>query len=300
MGEASMRSMLSAGILVLSLTAAAHAEPDWKRVEQVLGRQATEQPGGVHRFSLPRSDLKVTLDGIAIRPALALGSWLAFHPAGGDDAMVMGDLVLTEAELNPVMKVLAEGGIDVTAIHNHLLRTQPAVTYMHVAGHGDPVELVEALRLALEQSGTPVAFTPAPAAAEEQGPKLDTAALERVLGREGKASGSVHQFAIPRAEPVSEHGAEVPPSMGTAIAINFQPLDGGKAAATGDFVLTAEEVNPVLRVLRERGIEVTALHNHMLEEEPRLFFMHFWAVDEAGKIAEGLRTALGKVNVAKS
>ena len=294
-----MRTVLSAGVLVLSLTAAAHAEPDWKRVEQVFGRQATEQPGGVHRFSLPRSDLKVTLDGVAIRPALALGSWLAFHPAGGDEAMVMGDLVLTEAELNPVMKVLAEGGIDVTAIHNHLLRAQPATMYMHVEGHGDPAKLAETFRAALEQSGTPLA-SPAGGGSGEQEVGLDTAALERVLGHQGKASGGVHQFSIPRAEPIADGGMGVPPSMGTGIAINFQPAGQGKAAATGDFVLTAGEVNPVLRTLREHGIEVTALHNHMLEEEPRLFFMHFWGVDDPGKLAEGLKAALGNVNVAKS
>ena len=214
--------------------------------------------------------------------------------------MVMGDLVLTEEEVNPVMSGLVEGGIDVTAIHNHLLRAQPATMYMHVEGHGDPVKLAQTLRLALEQSETPVAFQPAAADAEEQGPTLDTAALERILGHQGKASGGVYQFSIPRAEPIADGGMEVPPSMGTGIAINFQPLDGGKAATTGDFVLTAEEVNPVLRALREHGIEVTALHNHMLEEEPRLFFMHFWGVDDAGKLAEGLKAALGKVNVAKS
>src|SRR4051812_11414725 len=179
-GEASMRTVLSAGVLALALTATAHAEVDWKQVEQVFGRPAAEQPGGVHRFSLPRSDLKVTLDGIAIKPALALGSWLAFQPTGGDEAMVMGDLVLTEPELNPVMKVLAGNGIDVTAIHNHLLRAQPATMYLHVEGHGDPVQLARALRLALEQSKTPVASQPAaPTGTEEQGPKLDTAALDR-------------------------------------------------------------------------------------------------------------------------
>src|SRR5215213_10210798 len=199
-GEASMRTVLSAGVLALSLAATAHAEVDWKQVEQVFGRPGPEQPGGVHRFSLPRSDLKVTLDGIAIKPALALGSWLAFHPTGGDEAMVMGDLVLTEPELKPVMKVLAGNGIDVTAIHNHLLRAQPATMYLHVEGHGDPLQLARALRLALEQSDTPVAFQPAPTGAQEQGPTLDTAALDRILGRQGKANGGVYQFSIPRAE----------------------------------------------------------------------------------------------------
>jgi hypothetical protein len=298
MGEASMRTVLSAGVLALSLTTAAYAEPDWKRVEQVFGRQATEQPGGVHRFSLPRSDLKVTLDGVAIRPALALGSWLAFHPAGGDEAMVMGDLVLTEQELNPVMRVLAEGGIDVTAIHNHLLRAQPATMYMHVEGHGDPAKLAQTFRAALEQSGTPLASPSGGSGQQEMG--LDTAALERVLGHKGKASGGVYQFSIPRAEPIAEGGMDVPPSMGTSIAINFQAAGQGKAATTGDFVLTAQEVNAVLRALREHGIEVTALHNHMLEEEPRLFFMHFWGVDDPERLAQGLKAALDKVNVSKS
>jgi hypothetical protein len=229
---------------------------------------------------------------------LALGSWLAFHPTGGDDAMVMGDLVLTESELNPVMKVLAEGGIDVTAIHNHLLRAQPATMYMHVEGHGDPTKLAQTFRTALEQSGTPLTSPSGGSGEQEVG--LDTAALERILGHQGKASGGVYQFSIPRAEPIADGGMGVPPSMGTGIAINFQSAGQGKTATTGDFVLTAAEVNPVLRTLREHGIEVTALHNHMLEEEPRLFFMHFWGVDDPGKLAEGLKAALDKVNVAKS
>src|SRR5215217_5799599 len=233
MGEGPMRAVLSAGVLAISLTAAtAHAEPDWQRVEQTLGRQAAEQPGGVRRFGLPRSDLKVTLDGVAVRPALALGSWLAFQPAGGDQAMVMGDLVLTEAELNPVMKVLAEGGIEVTAIHNHLLRAQPATMYMHVEGHGDPASLAGTLRAALERSGTPLAPPAGGSGQQEIG--LDTAALERILGHPGKASGGVYQFSIPRAEPIADGGMAVPPSMGTGIAINFQPAGEGEAATTGD------------------------------------------------------------------
>jgi hypothetical protein len=290
---------LGAGILAATLAAPVHAATDWKKVEQIFGRPAAEQPGGVHRFSLPRSDLKVTLDGVAIKPALALGSWLAFKEMDGE-GMVMGDLVLTEDEVNPVMSRLAEGGIEITALHNHLLRAKPATMYMHVEGHGDPVKLAQALRLALEQSETPVAFQPAPAAAKEEGPTLDTAALERILGHQGKANGTVYQFSVPRAEAVNAGGMEVPPSMGTYIAINFQPLDGGKAATTGDFVLTGDEVNPVLRALRQHGIEVTAIHNHMLADQPRLFFMHFWGVDQADKLAEGLKAALANVATAKS
>jgi hypothetical protein len=286
-----MRTLTLAAALACAFAASAEAETDWKQVEQVFGREATEQPGGVHRFSLPRSDLKVTVDGIAIKPALALGSWLAFKEMDGG-AMVMGDLVLTEPEINPVLSRLAEGGIEITALHNHLLRAQPATFYLHIDGHGDPVNLARTLHLALEQSRTPLVSQPAPAAAAPQGPELDTAALERVFGRKGKASGGVYQLSIPRAEPITADGMEVPPAMGTAIAVNFQPLDGGRAATTGDFVLRAEEVNPVLRALREHGIEVTAIHNHMLADEPRLFFMHFWAHDDAVTLARGLRSAL--------
>jgi hypothetical protein len=291
----SLFPMAAFGAMLVLTTPAGAAEPDWKQIEQVFGRPAPEQPGGVRRFGFPRSDLKVTLDGVVIKPSLALGSWLAFHPTGGDETMVMGDLVLTQDEVNPVMSRLAEDGIEVTALHNHILRAEPATMYMHVEGHGDPVKLAQALRAALEQSKTPLA--PSAGGSGQQDMELDTAALERILGHEGKASGGVYQFSLPRAEAITDRGMEVTPAMGTGIAINFQPLGGGKAATTGDFVLTAEEVNPVLHALRQHGIEVTALHNHMLHEEPRLFFMHFWGVDQAAKLAEGLRAGLDKAAV---
>ena len=277
------------------------ADTDWKRVDEALGRPGADQPGGVHRFGFPRTDLKVTLDGVAIEPALALGSWLAFQPARGDEAMVMGDLVLTQEEVNPVMSRLAEGGIEITALHNHLLRAQPATMYMHVEGHGDPVQLAQALRAALERSGTPLGAPAKPSPdAGAQGAGLDTAAIEQALGRKGTANGKVLQVSVPRAEPVADGGMAVPPAMGSAEAINFQAAGEGRAATTGDFVLTAAEVNPVLRALREHGIEVTALHNHMLTDEPRLFFMHFWGVGEPGRLAEGLKAALDRIDVAKS
>jgi Domain of Unknown Function (DUF1259) len=281
-------------------TPAGAADVDWKRVDEALGRPGADQPGGVHKFGLPRTDLKVTLDGVAIEPALALGSWLAFQPAGGG-AMVMGDLVLTQEEVNPVMSRLAEGGIEITALHNHLLRAQPATMYMHVEGHGDPVRLAQALRAGLEQSKTPLGAPAKPSSgAGVQGAGLDTTAIEQTLGRKGAANGKVFQVSVPRAGPVADGGMAVPPAMGSAEAINFQPAGEGKAATTGDFVLTAAEVNPVLRALREHGIEVTAIHNHMLDDQPRLFFMHFWGVGEPGRLAEGLKAALDKIDVAKS
>ncbi len=276
---------------------AASAAPDWTAVSHALGKEGAVQPGGVYRVGLPRTDLKVMLDGVMIRPALALGSWLAFQDMG-DHTMVMGDLVLTHEEVNPVMKVLVENGLEVTALHNHLLRSSPATMYMHVGGHGDAVKLAAALGKAIAQSETPMG-APSAAAPIARAPALDTASLERTLGYKGKANGGIYQFSVPRAEPVREAGAVVPEAMGSATVINFQPTSDGKAAITGDFVLTAEEVNPVIRALRANGIEVTALHNHMLDDEPRLFFMHFWANDDALKLARGLRAALDHVKVGK-
>lgn len=298
-----MRRMLAFAIATcLAIPAApASAAIDWSRVDQALGKSGRNQPGDVHKYGLPRSDLHVTVDGVAIKPALALGGWLAFKPMG-EQAMVMGDLVLTEQEINPVLSKLLADGIAVTALHNHLLRAQPATFYMHVAAEGDPVKLATDLHDALSVSGTPLgvgsaaqAASAAPASVE-----LDTARLEQTLGHKGSATGGVYQFGIPRGDTIKDQGMAIPPAMGTAIAINFEPTGGGKAAITGDFVLEANEVEPVLTTLREAGIEVTALHNHMIDEQPRTYFVHFWANDDALKLAKGLRAALDKVNVARS
>jgi len=218
----------------------------------------------------------------------------------GDQGMVMGDLVLTMDEVAPVTRKLAAGAIDVTALHNHLLRNQPFTMYMHVLGHRDPVKLATALHTALAETKTPLAASPAAPAAAPPPIDLDTAAIDQTLGAKGTNNGGIYQFSIPRAEPIKDNGMDVPPPMGSANAINFQPTGGGKAAITGDFVLIANEVNPVLRALREHGIEVTAIHNHMLDDQPHLYFMHFWANDDARKLAEGLKAALAQINIAKS
>jgi hypothetical protein len=232
----------------------AHAqEIDWQKVDAAFGRKPAVVAGDVHRYGFPRTDLTVTLDGVNIKPALALGGWIAFKPAHGG-AMAMGDLVLLETEINPVMSKLLENGLEITAIHNHLLRSSPATFYIHVGGHGDPVKMAATIREALTASKTP-------------------------LG-----------------------GMEIAPvgPMGLVTPINFQPTGGGKAAITGDFVLTGDEVNPVIKALRENGIDVTAIHSHMLAEQPRLFFLHFWANDDALKLARGLRAALDKTASTKS
>jgi hypothetical protein len=274
------------------VTAASAQEIDWQKVDDAFGRKAAVS-GDVHRYGFPRSDLTVTLDGVAIKPALALGGWVAMKPAHGG-AMVMGDLVLLETEINPVMAKLIEGGLDITAIHNHLLRATPATFYMHVGGHGDPARMAAAIHDALAVSKTPLA----PPATVGAAPSidLDTAQLDQLIGVKGQANGGVYQFNVPRRDPITEGGMAMTPvgPLGVAIAINFQPTGGGKAAITGDFVLTGDEVNPVVKALRSNGIDVTAVHSHMLDEQPRLFFMHFWANDDALKLARGLRAALDK------
>jgi len=271
---------------------------DWKKVDEAAGRTAAVS-GDVHRYGFPRSDLQVTLDGVTIKPALALGGWAAFKPAHGG-AMVMGDLVLLEAEIAPVMTKLIENGIEVTAVHNHLLRATPATFYLHIGGHGDPVKMIAAIRGALEASKTPL--TPPAPAASQPAINLDTAQIDQIIGAKGQANGGVYQIGVPRRDAITEDGTRLDPAgpLGVATGINFQPAGGGKAALTGDFVLLGSEVNPVIKALRENGIEMTALHSHMPTEEPRLFFMHFWANDDALKLARGLRAALDKTASAKS
>jgi hypothetical protein len=277
----------------------AHAqEANWQAVDDALGRKPAVS-GDVRRYGFPRTDLTVTLDGVAIKPALALGGWVAFKPMHGE-AMVMGDLVLLETEINPVMLKLIEGGLEITAVHNHLLRASPATFYMHVGGHGDPAKMAAVIHDALAVSKTPQA-TPA-AAAPPPAVDLDTAQLDQLIGAKGQANGGVYQFNVPRRAPVTEAGMSLTPPapLGAAIAINFQPTGSGRAAITGDFVLTGDEVNPVITALRTNGIDVTAVHSHMLDEQPRLFFLHFWAVDDALKLAKGLRAALDKTASTKS
>jgi hypothetical protein len=275
--------------------------PDWSAVENALGRKGTPSPGGVARFSFPRSDLNVVLHGVTLKPALALGSWVAFRRIA-DHAMVMGDLVLLEAEVTTVMASLQQNGVDQTALHNHLVGESPRVMYMHIHAIGNAERIAKAVRTALEFTNTPLAApasastTPAVPAPPPIAAAFDTATVATTLGVTGKMNGGVYQLTVPRRERICDEGQEIPSAMGVATAINFQPTIGGKAAITGDFVLLGKEVNPVLWTLNENGIEVTAIHSHMIDELPRLYFMHFWAVDDAAKLARGLRAAIDRTN----
>lgn len=273
---------------------------DWGAVEAALGRSGSMQPGAVFKFSMPRTDLSVTSAGVQIAPALALGSWLAFKERGEGETVAMGDLVLTEQEYSRVIARLQEGGVAQTAVHKHLLEMSPAIWWTHVHGEGDPVEIARTVRGALELTGTPPGDEPGAEALAEPTPgtlALDTAEISRILGYAGNVSGGVYHVSVARAETIRASGLEVPASMGTATALNFQPTGDGRAVINGDFVMTTDEVQGVIRALEQSGITVVALHNHMLTEEPRLFFLHFWANDDATELASGLRAALDQMNV---
>ncbi len=288
---------LALGVALLLSSPAGAADIDWNKVDAALGKTAAVS-GEVHRYGLPRSDLHVTLDGVSIKPALALGGWVAFAPMHGE-AMLMGDLVLLETEITPVMTKLLESGLDITAIHNHILRAAPATFYMHVAGHGDPEKMAASIRLALSSASKTPFDSPATTAGPAPAIDLDTAKIDAVMGSKGTANGGVYQFGIPRREPATESAMQVNAALGGANAINFQPTGNGKAAITGDFLVTGNEVNPLIRALRAGDIEVTAIHSHMLDENPRMFFIHFWANDDALKLARGVRAALDKTAVAQ-
>jgi hypothetical protein len=281
---------------VLAADAARGQTASWRgAVDSALGRAGTLQPDSAYKFGFPRSDLDVTVGSVKLRPSLALGAWVAFLPVGRSESIVMGDLVLTEAEIDPVMRALQAGGVEQTALHNHLRGETPHVMYMHIMARGNPVAIARTIRTALAGTGTPAPMQPSTNAAAIA-VDLDTTGIASALGRKGKLNGGVYQVSVPRAEVIRAGGVVIPPSMGVSTAINIQPTGAGRAVATGDFVLRPAEVNRVIRALRGHGIEVTALHSHLLDESPRLFFMHFWAEDDAVVIARGLRSALDLTN----
>jgi hypothetical protein len=289
----SRRASFGSAVALVALTLAAAASPaqsPWSATDAAFGRAGVPQAGDVMRYNFPRSDLTVKIGDVTLKPAFALGSWTAMKRMPNGEVIAMGDLVLLDKEVPAVMSALQAGGVEQSALHNHLLNESPHIMYMHIMGHGDPVKLATTIKAALATSATPLG-TPGPAAAANAS-DLDTAGIAHALGLAGKLNGVVYQFSAPRSEKITEMGMELPPSMGVATAINFQPTGNKRAAITGDFVLRGNEVNPVIRALRANGIEVEALHSHLIDEEPRIYFMHFWANDDAAKLARGLRAAL--------
>lgn len=286
-----MRATIFASILLLcSASIAAAQQPDWQKVETALGRAGNTQEDML-KITFPRTDLKVKVGEVPLEPGLALTSWIAFKGTA-KRAMMMGDLVLLESEVAPVMSRLIAEGIEITALHNHLLGTVPVVMYLHFSGDGDPGKLAESMRSALSRTGTPLAAQPPATSSPTQ---LDWAKVEKILASSGQKKGNLIQFGFPRKETIKEHGMVIPSYLGMATGITMQAA-GTKAATTGDFVLLADEVNPVIKALVSHNITVTAIHSHMLHESPRFFFLHFWGYDEPEKLAGGLKAAIDNTN----
>jgi len=262
---------------------------DSTALNNVFGKKGTVT-GNVYKVSFPRSDLKVKVGDFSVAPGLALGTWVGIISMG-DHAMMMGDLVLLDAEVPKVINKLMEQNLEVTAIHNHLINETPNIKYVHYHGEGDPVKLAQEIKAVLQVTATPLTSP----ASQTQVQNPDWSKVTVILGTTGKQNGMLLQYNFPRNEKLTENGMEMPPSMGMATSINFQ-MNGSQAAITGDFVLLADEVNPVVKALTENGIMPTAIHSHMLHDEPRLFMMHFWAVDDPEKLAKGLKAALDKTN----
>ncbi|HEY3370617.1 MAG TPA: DUF1259 domain-containing protein [Prolixibacteraceae bacterium] len=292
-----MKTFISILVFILGVGYSSFGQQsDWANVEKVFGKKGTVQDG-VFKITYPRSDLKVKVGDFAVDPGLALTSWVGFINTSSEDmkmdgkTMKMGDLVLLEKEVGPVISKIVSLNLEVTALHNHLIGETPAIKYVHFSGKGEAVKLAEAIKSVISVTGTPLTSQQAP----NQDVKPDWSKVEAVLGMTGKPNGNLLQYGFPRLEKLKESGMEMPPSIGMAIAINFQ-MAGNKAAITGDFVLLADEVNPVLKALTQNGIAVTAIHNHMLYDDPRLFMMHYWAVDDPEKLAKGLKVALDQTN----
>jgi hypothetical protein len=285
-----MKKILFLVVVMLTFVFCNAQQIDSTALNNVFGKKGTVT-GNVYKISYPRSDLKVKVNDFAVAPGLALGTWVGIIQMG-NQAMMMGDLVLLDSEVPKVIKKLVEENLEVTAIHNHLINETPAIKYVHYHGEGDAVTLAKEIKAVLEITATPLT-TPA----KMQTPKIDWSKVTAILGP-GKQNGKLLQYTFPRNEKLTESGMEMPPSMGMATSINFQ-MDGNRAATTGDFVLLADEVNPVVKALTENGITPTAIHTHMLHDEPHLFMMHFWAVGDPQKLAMGLKAALDKANSKK-
>uniref|UniRef100_A0AAU2VET4 DUF1259 domain-containing protein n=1 Tax=Streptomyces sp. NBC_00003 TaxID=2903608 RepID=A0AAU2VET4_9ACTN len=272
----------------------ATADADWRAVAKALGRTGALREKVVYGISLPRRDLKVTSRGVDIGSSLALNGAADFARYC-DGTMLMGDLVLTEDELPKATEALQRAGFEQTALHKHLPDQTPPIWWTHYQAMGDPVTLARKLKAVLEVSGDPVAVPPPTSTKPIE---LDTAEIDEALGRKGIAEGRTYKFFLGRAETVTAHGHVLPAPIGVDTVIKFQALGEERAAVTGDIVMTAHEVQKVIRVLHEGGFELVELHNHMLDDEPRLFYVHYWGIGDGAELARGLRPALDATNLA--
>jgi hypothetical protein len=271
---------------------------NWTAVQQAIGTRLAAEDGGVHTAEWLRTDLHVVNAGIAESPGMELGAEASFHESSPGRVVVIGEATLTEDELSKVADRLQQGGVEITAIHKHLQAESPRLWWLHYAAYGEPVHIAHAVHAALAATRIP-AHQPS----ETQSPlALDAAALDRVIGAKGENEHGTYHFHVPVAQKVTDTRAQLtlPYLMEASTLLMFQPLGAGRAAVNGDFVMTADQVNPVIRALRSRGITIIELHNHMLHEQPRLFYLHFWATGQATALAHSLRAGLDQLHAPRT
>lgn len=262
---------------------------DWSRIQKIFKQKGIQQ-GNTIRINFARTDLKEKINGITIDSNLALGGYVAFTPMQ-DHAMMMCTMVLLQKEVAPVIEKLIANNIEITGMHNHLCGEDPKIVFLHCTGHGNAVKLAKGFKSALDKTKTPMSQ-------KTVYPKCDInwQNVESILGFKGKKEGKLIFFSIPRADKVYQMDAEMSLPMGVGETINMQKV-GNKAISIGDFVVTAPEVNPVLKALTDNGLRVTSIHNHMLDENPRTFCLHYWGYDNPDKLAKGLKAALTNINI---
>lgn len=280
-------------LLIFSTGAQGETQLKTEAIERAMG-VAGQLQGDVYKISLPRTDLSVSIDQVKLKARFAFGGWIAFKP-NGDAAIAHGDLVLTEDEVGPVLRKLEQGGITLTALHNHLIRESPKVMYLHFWGEGDAEQVAMKLRHALSVTKTPFGQPDMAQNIQSQSPPGEELPVERiqgVLAQKGTVKHGVLSVSVPHPQTITMRDVDLPSSMGMATAINVQAGAAGKVAATGDFVLSAKDVSAVASALTRHDIQVTALHNHLVHSSPDMYFMHFWAHDSPDRVAQGLKAGL--------
>jgi hypothetical protein len=267
---------------------------DIARIEQITGMKGAEK-NGEYKITVPQNDLNIIVDGFKIIPPMGLGSWAAFTPCG-DSAMVMGDIILTETDLKPVQQEVIRQGFAITAIHNHFVRNRPNVMYMHIDRSADIATLSNGVKAIFDKVKEVRGKDPKGEKADSVANTLNVAMLDSIIGHKGELSKGVYKYTIGRPDiMLQEHGIPVSIFMGFNTWAAWQGTPE-RAAVCGDFTMLENEVAPVIKALVENGIEVVAVHNHMVHEEPRIFFLHYWGVGPAEQLAKGLKAALNETS----
>ena len=270
---------------------------DIATIEKITGKKGKEN-NGEYKITVPQNDLKVEVDGFKIIPAMGLGTWAAFTPSQ-DGAMVMGDIILTENDLKPVQQEVIRLGLTITAIHNHFVRNHPNIIYMHIGGSGNTGQMAQDIKAVFDAVGTSRGKDPAAASADSVENTIDIKMLDAILAQKGEWNKGVYKYTIGRPDvSLKEHGIKITSFLGFNTWAAWQGTPE-HAAVAGDFTMLEDEVAPVIKALVESGIEVVAVHNHMVHEQPRIYFLHYWGVGNAEQLAKGLKAALDQTGKMK-